>query len=363
MRAAQRELVDEGLEVIDHLGSRFGAALELIGTVLVELRGSHVERQRHVFSGGVAGSSYGFREELESSPVGGKIRRESPFIPDVRREFAFGQDLLEGVVDLDTHPQRIGKTRRSGRHQHELLDVDRVGRVGAAVEHIQHGDRKDPRRRPTQVLEERDAELAGRGTRHAQGHGQDGVGAQVGFVGSAVQVEHHLIDELLVGGIDTDQCRCENLVDIGNGPRYALSAEAVSTISKLHGFERPCRRTAGNRRPTKATASKTDFSLHGGVPTAVEDFTGPDFADVRGHGPSLWVKIYHGSPFLQGPHGVRVSTFVFFGAFPAPLQFVERHPGDLAAGLHCPKPSLEFAGRSSQRHLRVGVEMPSQVHH
>ena len=77
----------------------------------------------------------------------------------------------------------------------------------------------------------------------------------------------------------------DGAVDVLDGPLYALSAVAVSAVSKLDGFECPGRCPRGNQRPAEATASERDIGLDGRVAPGVEDLAGPDRSN-RGHGPS-----------------------------------------------------------------------------
>ena len=160
------------------------------------------------------------------------------------------------------------------------------------VQHIEERDGKHASRRPTEVLEQRNSEGCRRRTRGRQRNGQDGVGTQPGFVRSPVQIQHDLVEGFLVYGVAAQQRRSDLVVNIGNGPRYALAAVAVSTISKLNRFERPRRCSRRNRCSTEGAASEEHLGLDGRVPPGIEDFTGPDHID-SGHGPSLCGNVSH----------------------------------------------------------------------
>src|SRR5262249_47767582 len=56
-----------------------------------------------------------------------------------------GQRLLERLKDLDAHAQPLAERRRADRHDHEFLKIDRVVGVHAAVDHVHHRPRQDPR--------------------------------------------------------------------------------------------------------------------------------------------------------------------------------------------------------------------------
>ena len=49
------------------------------------------------------------------------------------------QHALEGVVDLGTPAQALGKARGAHRHDHELLEVNVVVGMHATVEDVHHG--------------------------------------------------------------------------------------------------------------------------------------------------------------------------------------------------------------------------------
>ena len=61
--------------------------------------------------------------------------------PPVERPFSLS-DLLQRVVDLGADPEAVREGRRARRDDHELLEVDRVVGVGAAVDHVHHRDRE-----------------------------------------------------------------------------------------------------------------------------------------------------------------------------------------------------------------------------
>jgi hypothetical protein len=124
--------------------------------------------------------------------------------------------------------------------------------------------------------------------RHGPGprkrHGQDGVGTEIGLVRRAVEIEHDLIDAFLLGGIEPRQCGSDLGGDVLDRPRNPFSAVAVSAVTKLVSFQRPCRRPGRDRRPAKPSAGQKDLGFDGRVPAAVEDLTGPDVSDLSGQG-------------------------------------------------------------------------------
>ena len=69
----------------------------------------------------------------------------STLVADADGEPAVRQHLLQRVVDLGPEPKRVRERRRAGGNEHELLQVERVLRVRAAVDDVHHRDGKDVR--------------------------------------------------------------------------------------------------------------------------------------------------------------------------------------------------------------------------
>ena len=138
--------------VAGHLVGRERAALVLedVAAALEDLARGRVERDDEVLAGRVARGLDARDERLERRLVGLEVRREAALVADAAAEAAVVQVLLEVVEDLGAHAQRVAEARRADRHDHELLEVDGVVGVRAAVEdvHHRHGqDRARPRRR------------------------------------------------------------------------------------------------------------------------------------------------------------------------------------------------------------------------
>ena len=63
--------------------------------------------------------------------------------------------FLRCVEDLGAHPQAVGEGAAPGGDDHELLEVDGVVRVRAAVDDVHHRDGQDVRRLAAEVAPER----------------------------------------------------------------------------------------------------------------------------------------------------------------------------------------------------------------
>ena len=65
------------------------------------------------------------------------------------------QPALQRVVDLGADPQALRERRRADRDHHELLEVDAVVGVRAAVQHVHHRDGEDVRLRAAEIPPQR----------------------------------------------------------------------------------------------------------------------------------------------------------------------------------------------------------------
>ena len=69
--------------------------------------------------------------------------------------------------------------------------------------------------------------------RHRQRDAEDGVGAQLRFVGRAVQRDERRVHPLLVLGWHPGQRRCDQIVDVGDGFEDALATLPVRDLNLL----------------------------------------------------------------------------------------------------------------------------------
>ena len=136
-----------------------------------------------------------------ASSLAREVRGESALVPHRGRKPALVQERLQGLEDLDADPQALGVGRGSGRHDHELLQVERVLRVGAAVDDVHHRHRQDVRLGAADPRVERLARVRrgrlGRGQRAAE----DRVRAEPPLVRRAVRLDERVVDGSLVGGV------------------------------------------------------------------------------------------------------------------------------------------------------------------
>ena len=84
-------------------------------------------------------------DDLDRSLVGRQVGREAAFVAHCSRQPPLLEQALERVEDLDAPAHRFGEARRADRNDHELLHVDVVVGMRAAVDDVHHRHRQ-PRR-------------------------------------------------------------------------------------------------------------------------------------------------------------------------------------------------------------------------
>jgi hypothetical protein len=96
--------------------------------------------------------------KLEGLFIGFEIRCEPTLIADSRAQ-AFGfEDRFQRMKRFGTHLNGLGHRFGAEGDDHELLDIQVIGGMGAAVDHVHHGHRQDPGVDTTQVAEQGQAE-------------------------------------------------------------------------------------------------------------------------------------------------------------------------------------------------------------
>ena len=169
-------------------------------------------------------------------------------------------------------------------HDHELLHVDVVVGVGAAVEDVHHRRRHDAGADPAQVAVQRQPAVIGRRMGGGQRDAQDGVGAQLLLVFAAVQGDHAGVHGGLIEGVHAAQLVGQLAVDVVDGlddprPRYLdLSPSRSSRASWM-----PVLAPLGTAARPNGAVGQFDVDFDGGVAAAVEDLPGVDVYDGGAH--------------------------------------------------------------------------------
>ena len=135
--------------------------------------------------------------------------------------------------------------RRAGGDDHELLEVDLVVGVRAAVEHVHHRHRQDAGVRAAEVAPQRHAGVGRRGVRRGQRDAEDRVGAQARLVRGAVELDQRAVEPGLVGGVAADDGLGDLAVDVARRP----CVTPLPTVGRRRRRAARWPRTRPSRRP------------------------------------------------------------------------------------------------------------------
>ena len=176
----------------------------------------------------------------------------------------------------------LGEARRADRHDHELLEVDLVVGVRAAVQHVHHRHGQHVRRLAAEVAPQRLPGLGRGRLRGRERHAEDRVGAEAALVRRAVEVDHRAVERLLVGGVDAAAPPRRSRRSRSRPPstrpcRPSASPPSRSSTASNSPVEAPEGTAA---RPAAPDFSSTSTSTVG-LPRRVEDLARVDLARSR----------------------------------------------------------------------------------
>ena len=158
------------------------------------------------------------------------------------------QRLLQRVEDLGAGLQRAAEALEADRDDHELLEVDRVVGVRAAVQHVHHRHGQHVRGLAAEVAPQRQAVLLRGRLGGGQRHAEDRVRAEARLVRRAVEVDHPPVD-----AAPGRRRRCPrtataiSLVHVRDRARDALAVPGVAAVAQLDGLELAGRRARRHR--------------------------------------------------------------------------------------------------------------------
>ena len=136
-------LIDPAGPAVDELTGLQAAPLagELIAAVTVELGCRGIEGDEDIPAGLVAAALDGVDQQPHGVLVGIELGGEPTLVALPGAQAAFVKDVLEGVNRLGSPAEALRKAGGTGRHHHELLEVDLRLRMPAPVENVHHRNR------------------------------------------------------------------------------------------------------------------------------------------------------------------------------------------------------------------------------
>ena len=182
------------------------------------------------------------------------------------------QHTFEGVVGLNAPSKALGEARCADRHQHELLEIDVVVGVLAAVQHVHHWNGEHVSVRPADVAVERNVELGSRGVCGCERDAEDGVCATATLVGGSIGGDHCRVDSALGRDIHADDGFGEVGVDESHSGENALALVAIASVTEFDRLKLTGRCATRDERSARRTRGGGNGDLHGWVPAGVDYF-------------------------------------------------------------------------------------------
>ena len=220
-------------------------------------------------------------EHLERLGVGAQVRGEAALVPHRGREAAIVELALERVEDLGPHLQGLGERACARGDDHELLEVDAVVGVRAAVDHVHHRHRQDA---GVVAAEEAPEGLPGLhrarlGERRARRRGSRS--RRAGTCSRAVELDQ-LPVELGLVAVEAGERVGDLAVRVRDGLRRAFAAPGLAAVAQLGGLEFAGRGARRHRRATARAPGQDEVDLDRRVAPRVEDLACVDPLD-RAH--------------------------------------------------------------------------------
>ncbi len=236
-----------------------------------------------VLAGLVAGFLDGLDDDLQRVLIGGQVGGVAALVAHAGGGGAvLLQGLLQLMEDLGAAAQRFPEGGGGDGHDHELLDVHAVGGVGAAVEDVHHGHRQHLGVHAADVVIEAVAGGQRAGLGAGQGHAQNGVGAQAGLVGGAVQLDEELVDAGLIQHVQAQDGLGDLAVDVLNSLGHALAAvTGLVAVTELAGLVDTGGSAGGDSRAADGAIVQGDLHLDGGIAAGVQDLARHNVYDFK----------------------------------------------------------------------------------
>ena len=230
-----------------------------------------------------AGLFDGLDDDLQRVLIGRQVGSVAALVADAGGGSAvLLQGLLQLMEDLGAVAQGFLEALGADGHDHELLDIDAVGGVGAAVEDVHHGHGQGLGIDAADVVVQAHAGGLGRGLGAGQGDAEDGVGTQAGLIGGAVELDEHLVDGDLVQSVQADHGLGDFAVDVFDSHRDALAAVAgLVAVAKLAGLVDTGGSAGGDSRAADGAVIEGDLDFDRGVAAGVQDLTRENVNDFE----------------------------------------------------------------------------------
>ena len=173
--------------------------------------------------------------------------------------------------------QRMTEALGADRQDHELLDIETVVGMRAAVDEIHHRHRHHRLATPREITPQRLIGILSSGMRHRERYGEQRIGTETTFVVRAIERNHAGIYVFLIARITLEQGCADHGVDVANRLQHALAEIALLVaIAKFDRLARTGRGTGGHSRATDGAAGEDHVRFYGGIAPRIDDLAGSD---------------------------------------------------------------------------------------
>ena len=210
-------------------------------------------------------------QRLDRLLARGEVGCEASLVAHGCRKAALVEERTESVEGLGADPQRLGEGLGTRGDEHELLEVDRVLCVGAAVDHVHQRHRQRPRFVAAEEPVQRHAGFRRGRLRRRERDAEDRVRAEPLLVRRPVQLDQPLVQRTLVGHVQPPHRGRDLTVDVLDRPRDAFAAPSLALVAQLERLVDARRRPGRDSRATQSSRVQAHIDLDRRVAARVED--------------------------------------------------------------------------------------------
>ena len=248
--------------------------------ILIELGGRAIEADQHILAREIARCLNGLHNELQGVGVAGQIGSKTAFVTHRRRETLLVEQLLQRVENFRTAPQRLTEGALAHRQDHELLKIQAVVGMFAAIDDVHHGYWHLHRARSAEIAIQGQSGLLGGRLGDSHRDGENGICPQPRLVLRAIKLNQCLIDERLLLSVQADNGFRDLCIDVldGLGDAFTVVACCIA-IAQFDGLARSGRRTGRHRGTAHDTGFQQHIAFDGGIAAGIENLASNDIND------------------------------------------------------------------------------------
>ncbi len=252
---------------------RFAVDRVFLGFLVEQFGRGHVQRNRNLLARLVARLLNRLDNQIQRLGIAAQIGSKAAFVADVRVQLFGFEHAFQMMKRFHAGPQRIAELRETQRHDHELLHVDGVVGMRPAVDDVHHRRRQQPRSRPAQIPEQRQAAKLRRGMGHRPAKRREWHSRRDSscFRVPSISIIRRSMPGL-IERIVADQFLGQFFVDIRDGfvHRSAQKLRLVA-IAQFPGFMHAGAGAAGHRGAAKRAIGQCHIDFNRRIAAAIEN--------------------------------------------------------------------------------------------